>query len=132
MKTQLPSNLSILPKDCYAINPEPDNPLHEYVVWPKRDRISSEGPEKFAAFCNYLNQLSRIVVEMTESGYFDSKERVEIAHVVSSMLGCTEYGLLSTKEVQVGYYDRISGGYHPHLRMSLQKEIKLGNFILFR
>ena len=112
---------NILPTDCYTINPGPNHPLCEYVAWPWRDRMSKDGQDKFTLFCSYLTQLSRMVVEMAEKGYFDSKERVEMAHLASCMLGCTEYGLLSTKEMQVGYYDRINGGYHSYLSMPLQE-----------
>ena len=111
-----------LPKDCYALNPESPHPLCKYVAWPWRDRISKDGQEKFTKFSDYLSQLSRIVVEMAENNYFDPKERVEIAHVASWILGCTEYGLLSPQEMQVGYYDRIGDNYHIYLRTPFQEE----------
>jgi hypothetical protein len=65
--------------------------------------------------------MSKIVVDMAKKDYFSSSERVEIAHVMSWMLGCTEYGLLSTKEMQIGYYDRISDNNHILLRDMFEK-----------
>ena len=53
---------------------------------------------------------------MIESNYFESSERIELAHVMSWMLGCTEYGSLDTKHWELGYYDRIEGKYHCSLR----------------
>lgn len=106
----------------FAINPPPNHPLYAYVAWPWRDRLTRDGADKFTLFCNYLSQLSRIVMDMAEQDYFDSKERVELAHVACWMLGCTEYGLLSTKEMHVGYYDRVDKSYHPYLSMPFQKE----------
>jgi hypothetical protein len=104
------------PKGRFAINPRPKHSLYRYVAWPWRDRIHKDGPETFSLFCHYLTQVSRIVVEMAEEDYFDSQKRVEMVHVMCWMLGCREYGLLSTKDMQVGYYDRIEGKYHHYLK----------------
>ncbi len=60
--------------------------------------------------------LSKLVVDMAENKYFDSSERVEITHLMSLMLGCTEYGSLSAKQMQIGYYDRISNKYQVCLK----------------
>jgi len=106
---------SLMPEEDFVIDPDPGHSLYKYVAWPWREAINERGSEKFTAFCSFLSQLSKIVVNMAKEDYFDSEERVEIAHVMSWMLGCTEYGRLSTKEVQVGYYDRIRDKYHTYL-----------------
>lgn len=108
-------------EDKFAINPSADNPLAKYSAWSSDERISKHGSEKFVVFCAFLSQLSRIVVDMVEKKYFDSNERVEIAHVMSWMLGCTEYGLLSTKHMEIGYYDRITDKNHTYLREAFAK-----------
>ena len=51
--------------------------------------------------------MSAIVVQLIENDYFASNERVELAHIMSWMLGCTEYGLLRTSGMEVGFYDRL-------------------------
>ena len=61
---------------------------------------------------------------MIENSYFGSSERVELAHNVSRMLGCTEYGLLSTSGMEIGYYDRIEDKYSSHLREAFEKASK--------
>jgi hypothetical protein len=58
---------------------------------------------------------------MARRKYFDSQERVEIAHVMSWMLGCTEYGSLSEKHMEVGYYDRVTDRYHAYLKEDFRK-----------
>jgi hypothetical protein len=65
------------------------------------------GPKKFMDFCDLLSKLSRLVLQMARKKYFDSNDRVEMAHAMSWMLGCTEYGILSPEHWEVGYYDRI-------------------------
>ncbi|MFH0748784.1 MAG: hypothetical protein V1915_02540 [Candidatus Bathyarchaeota archaeon] len=109
----------LLPEENFAINPGSDHPLHAFVQWPWRDRVKKDGLEKFSLFYSFLAQLSRITVEMAEKNYFNSEERVEMAHLASGVLGCTEYGLLCTKEMRVGYYDRIKDTYIPYLSMTL-------------
>jgi hypothetical protein len=42
-----------------------------------------------------------------------------MAHVVSWMLGCTEYELWSKKHVEIGYYDRIKDKTYPYIKQSL-------------
>jgi len=73
-------------------------------------------------FCTFLSKLSDIVVDMAEKGYFDSAERVEIAHVMSWMLSCTEYASLTTRRMEVGYYDRIEDRCHSYLKQSFGKD----------
>ena len=77
--------------------------------------------EKFSVFCSFLSKLSRIVVELAKKDYFGSEERMELSYIMTSMLGCTELGLLSTEEMQVGYYDRIEDKSYTCLRQSLKK-----------
>ena len=51
--------------------------------------------------------MSGLSVKMIEREHFAFSERVELAHMMALTLGCTEYGVLSTKAMEVGYYDRI-------------------------
>jgi hypothetical protein len=53
---------------------------------------------------------------MAEKDYFHSKERVEMAHIVTWMLGCTEYGILSVGSWEIGYHDRIDDKNHAYLK----------------
>jgi hypothetical protein len=104
---------SLISEDDFAIDPPSEHPFYKYVAW--SDPSDIRGPGKSTIFCSLLSQLSRIVFNMAKKDYFDSKERVEIAHVVSWMLGFTEYGKLTKKEMHVGYYDRIKGEWVPYL-----------------
>jgi hypothetical protein len=107
---------TMLSEDKFAIDPDAENPLEKYVAWQPNQRIAESGPEKFAAFCRFLSKLSRIAVEMIREGYFNSAERVEMLQLVSWMLGCTEYGLLSPAHWEVGYYDRLENKACPYLK----------------
>jgi hypothetical protein len=62
-----------------------------------------------------------MVVQMIENNYFASNERVELSHVTSWILGCTEYGILRTSGMEVGYYDRLDDKYCSYLRQEFQK-----------
>jgi hypothetical protein len=106
----------LLPKGEFAVDPEPQHPLGEYVAWSAEERIFKSGSTKFTVFCSLLEKLSKLGIQMIRSGYISSDERVEIAHVMSWMLGCTEYGVLSTAHMEVGYYDRIEDKYHKYLQ----------------
>jgi hypothetical protein len=110
---------NILAENAFIMNPEPDHPFHKYVAWPWKERIEKDGMKKFTDFYTFLNQFSRIIIEMGETDYFSSHERVEMAHIVSWLLGCTEYGQLSTTEMRIGLYDRIQNEYYPYLRSPL-------------
>ncbi len=112
---------SLVPEDEFAVNPPFDNPLHRYAAWDYEERIKKHGTEKFDAFCCFLSQLGRTVVDMAKKGYFASAERVEMAHVVCWMLGCTEYSILTASHIETGYYDRIEDRYHPYLKQNLGK-----------
>ena len=106
----------LLPKDKFAVDPETKSPLRKYVAWSSEKRIAKFGPKKSAEFYDLLEKMSKLVIQMIRSKYFSSDERVEIAHVMSWMLGCTEYGLLSTTHMEVGYYDRIEDKYCQYLK----------------
>lgn len=65
---------------------------------------------------DFMCNLSKLAVSTVEKGYFDTNERVELARAMASMLGCTEYGSLSPKSMEVGYCDRITNKYSAHMR----------------
>ncbi len=115
---------TVLSKDRFAVDPIAENPLAKYVAWQPDKRIAESGPEKFTALCRFLSRLSRIAVEMIREGYFNSAERVEMAHLVSWMLGCTEYGLISSAHWEVGYYDRLEDKACPYLKQDFPKTKK--------
>jgi hypothetical protein len=100
----------------FAVDPDTKDPLEKYVAWSPDERIAKYGPKKFMDFCDLLSKLSRLVLQMARKRYFESNDRVEMAHVMSWMLGCTEYGILSTEHWEVGYYDRIDDRYCQYLK----------------
>jgi hypothetical protein len=125
VKTKLIYKLgTLLTPDEFAINPSIENNLAQYVAWSPKKRISDFGESKFSQFIDTLKDLSSITIRLIEQDYFDSSERIELAHVVSWMLGCTEYGLLSKSGMEVGYYDRIEDKYHPYLQQSFHEPTK--------
>jgi hypothetical protein len=103
-------------EDGFAINPKPEHPFSKYVAWSWRDTVNRIGLDKFTLFCDFLSKFSKLVVEMAEKDYFHSKERVEMAHIVTWMLGCTEYGILSVGSWEIGYHDRIDDKNHAYLK----------------
>ena len=107
---------SILEKDAFCVDPEGDNPLTKYVAWPVQKIITKRGADKFKKFYETLDALSKLVIQMLENDYFGPSERIELAHITSWILGCTEYGLLDTKHWEIGYYDRVEGKNHCYLR----------------
>jgi hypothetical protein len=115
---------TMLSEDKFAVDPDAENPLEKYVAWQPDKRIAESGPEKFAAFCRFLSRLSRIAVEMIREDYFNSAERVEMVHLVSWVLGCTEYGLMSSAHWEVGYYDRLEDKVCPYLKQDFPKTKK--------
>ena len=122
VKTKLAYKLgTLLPKDKYAIDPAAENSLEQYVAWLPEKRTADYGQSKFNQFIDLLKNLSAIVVQIIENDYFASNERVELAHIMSWMLGCTEYGLLSTSGMEVGYYDRLDDKYCSYLRQDFPK-----------
>lgn len=109
---------NLMPEDKFAIDPNSENPLSKYSAWSPRERVAMYGAEKFTIFCSFLSQMSKIVVDMAQKRYFSSGERIEMVHNISWMLGCTEYGLLTTTHMEVGYYDRIKDKYCSYLKQS--------------
>ncbi len=112
---------TLLSEDKYVIDPAEGNCLEKYVAWLPEKRIADFGQIKFSRFIDLLKNVSTIVVNLIENDYFASNERVELAHVISWMLGCTEYGLLSTLGMEVGYYDRLEDKYCSYLREDFLK-----------
>jgi hypothetical protein len=106
----------LLEKEAFSVNPNSDHPLAKYVAWPAENTITERGADKFKKFFKTLDALSKVVIQMLDSDYFESSERVELIHVASWMLGCTEYGVLDTKHWEIGYFDRIEDRYHCYLR----------------
>jgi len=112
---------TLLSEGKYAVDPSRDHPLEKYVAWSPEDRMAEFGPKKFTQFCDFLSKMSKLALQMIKKRYFDSNERVEIAHVMSWMLGCTEYGLLSPEGWEIGYYDRIEDKNCPYLKEQFLK-----------
>jgi hypothetical protein len=112
---------TLLPHNKYAVDPAAESSLGQYVAWLPEKRIADFGQSKFSQFVDLLKNMSAIVVLLIESDYFASNERVELSHVLSWMLGCTEYGLLSTLGMEVGYYDRLEDKYCSYLRQDFPK-----------
>ena len=82
--------------------------------------MKERGIEKFETFCLFLRKMSEMVIELIKQDYFSSFERTEIAHIISWMLGCTEYFKLTPKSASVGYYDRIDDKYRAYLHKNFQ------------
>jgi len=122
IKSKLLSKLTtLLPKEKFAVDPEVENSFRRYVAWQPEERIADVGQTKFCQFIDFLKNMSDLVVELIEKDYFASKERVELAHTLSWMFGCTEYGLLSSLGIEVGYYDRLEDKYCSYLRQGFPK-----------
>ena len=122
VKTKLAYKLgTLLSEDKYVIDPAAGNSLEQYVAWLPEKKIADFGQSKFNHFIDLLKNMSAIVVQMIENDYFASNERVELAHVMSWTLGCTEYGLLSASGMEIGYYDRLDDKYCSYLRQGFPK-----------
>ena len=122
VKTKLAYKLgTLLSEDKYVIDPATGNSLEQYVAWLPEKKIADFGQSKFNQFIDLLKNMSAIVVQIIENDYFASNERVELAHFMSWMLGCTEYGLLSTSGMEIGYYDRLDDKYCSYLRQDFPK-----------
>jgi hypothetical protein len=122
VKTNLSCKLgTLLSEDKYAVDPAAGNSFERYVAWLPEKRIADFGQSKFNQFIDLLKNLSAIIVQLIESDYFALNERVEIAHIMSWMLGCTEYGLLSASGMEIGYYDRLDDKYCSYLRQDFPK-----------
>jgi hypothetical protein len=68
----------------------------------------------------YVNSLDMHALK----DYFDLGQRVEIAHVMSWMVGYTEYGKISPTHWELGYYDRIEDKCVPYLRQDFPRADK--------
>jgi len=112
---------TLLSEDKFVVDPSVESPFEKYVAWCPEKRIAEFGPKKFAYFCKLLSKMSRLIIQMIRKRYFGSNERIEMAHVMSWMLGCTEYGLLSTTHWEIGYYDRIENTNYPYLKEEFPK-----------
>jgi hypothetical protein len=115
---------TLLSREKFAVDPNAESEFEKYVAWESGKRIVDFGPEKFAVFCGFLGRLSRIVADMLREDYYGSAERVEMARLVSWMLGCTEYGLISPTHWEVGYYDRVEDKASPYLKQNFPREKK--------
>ena len=61
----------------------------------------------------FSKKVSDIVIDMVENDFFDSSQRVDLTHSIVLILGFTECGILSTKGIKVGYYDRVEDNFKP-------------------
>ena len=66
----------MLEKEAFSVDPNNDDPLIKYVAWPFEDIITKRGADKFKKFYETLDALSKVVIQMIESDYFESSERV--------------------------------------------------------
>jgi len=66
--------------------------------------------------------MSKLILQMARKRYFGSDERVEMVRLAAGTLGCTEYGILSTDQWEVGYYDRIDDRYCQCLKRDFKSQ----------
>ena len=126
VRSKMNYKLGTLVPDKFAVDPDKDSSLRKYAAWSTVDRISKLRLDKFSEFRDILSKMSGLAIQMLRNGYFSSAERVEVAHVMSWMLGCTEYGLMSPTHWEVGYYDRIEDKACPYLKQDFPKTEKTG------
>jgi hypothetical protein len=107
---------TLMPERQFAVDPDAKDPLGKYASWPNDEEISRNGLKRFNSRCDFLGKMSRLVLQMARRKYFESGDRVDMAHAVAGMLGCAEYGILSTEHWEVGYYDRIDDRYCQYLK----------------
>jgi hypothetical protein len=116
---------SLIPEQNFVIGPSPDHPLFRYEAWPWKKTLEKRGLVKFEAFCHFLNKLSAVVIEMAKQDYFSSEERMEMAHVMSWMLGCVEKTALMPQKkinsVLTGLYDRIDQKFFSYSKQDYLK-----------
>jgi len=122
VRSKMNYKLETLVPGKFTVDPDIQNPLNKYVAWGNGERMSKLGVDKFPEFCGLLSKMSGLVIEMLKNDYFETDERVEIAHLMSWMLGCTEYGKLSPAHMEVGYYDRIEDKCYQCLREDFPKK----------
>jgi len=106
---------NLISKEDYVIDPSQDHSLFRYAAWPWEKTIKERGIEKFNTFCLFLKKMSEMIIELIKQDYFSSFERTEMTHIISWMLGCTEYFKLTPKSASVGYFDRIDDKYRAYL-----------------
>ncbi len=114
---------TLLSEDKFVVDPTAGCSLEQYVAWLPEKRIVDCGLNKFNLFMDLLKNMSVLVVQLFENDYFASNERVELSHIMSWMLGCTEYGMLRASGMEVGYYDRLDDKYCSYLRQDFPKSI---------
>ncbi|MGD6805855.1 MAG: hypothetical protein ACQCN4_02725 [Candidatus Bathyarchaeia archaeon] len=107
---------TLLPKEKFEVESNPENPLYMYVGWSPEKVIAQSGLERFDNLVDLLCCMSKLTLKLIQKEQFDSNQRVELAHAMIGMLGLTVYGSLSAKGMEIGYYDRIEDKYLPHLR----------------
>jgi len=105
----------------FAVDPDAKDYLRKYVAWSPDEEISRCGLKKFSDFCDFLSRMSRLVLQMARRKYFDSDERVKMAHAAAEMFACTEYGVLSAEHWEIGYYDRIDDRYCEQMKRALDQ-----------
>lgn len=113
---------NLITKKNYVVDPSPDHPLFNYVAWAWEEITKKRGEAKFNIFSFLLGKMSELVIDMVKQDYFSTVERTEIAHVMSWMMGCTEYFKLTPKSATVGYYDRIEDKYQAYLQKQFNKK----------
>ena len=119
LKTRSATKLgTLLSADKFAIDPTVNSNLKQYVSWFPEKKLAQLGVARFAVYVDLLKNMSVLVIDALEKNFFSSNERIDLAHVFTKMLGCTEYGLLRTSGIEVGYYDRIEDKYCSYLRQN--------------
>jgi hypothetical protein len=111
---------NMIPSEDFAVEPNFDSPLHKFVEWEPEKRIAEIGLKKFMDLVAFLSRTSKFAVDMIENDFFASNERVQLVQAMAGVLGCTEYGKLSSKAMELGYYDRIDDKYCTHLKEEYQ------------
>jgi hypothetical protein len=109
---------ALLGADKFAIDPAVNDNLKQYASWFPEKKLAQLGAARFAVYIDLLKSMSAMVIDALEGNFFASNERVDLAHVFTQMLGCTEYGLLRTSGMEVGYYDRVEDKYCSFLRQN--------------
>ena len=112
---------TLLPPDKFVIDPTTTSDFGKYVAWSPEKRIRDFGQKKFNQFIDVLKNMSALFIDLLENDYFSSSERVELAPLLTQMLGCTEYGALYASEFEVGYYDRLNDKYCANLKENFKQ-----------
>ena len=77
------------------------------------ERRTGKGQATYDNFVDFLKKMSDVAVDMVENDFFFADQRVNLTHFITWILGCTECGTLSSKGMQVGYYDRVKTNLDP-------------------